>query len=112
MELPQPMPMDTTYFNNVIPGDYYVGFTIPSGFIVSPIVPGDQTNKANALGFTQIFTVISGQTDLTWDAGMYQLGSIGDFVWNDLNANGIYDPGESGLPGVAVDLFNSITDDS
>ena len=31
-------------------------------------------------------------------------GVIGDFVWNDLNANGVQDPGEPGLAGVTVQL--------
>ena len=33
-------------------------------------------------------------------------GSIGDFVWEDLNENGIYDPGEPGLNGVTVELYS------
>lgn len=32
-------------------------------------------------------------------------GSIGDFVWNDLNGDGCQDPGEPGIPGVTVDLY-------
>ena len=35
--------------------------------------------------------------------------SIGDFVWNDLNANGIQDAGEPGLAGVTVSLSNGAT---
>ncbi|MEO7173821.1 SdrD B-like domain-containing protein [Flavobacterium sp.] len=31
-------------------------------------------------------------------------GSIGDFVWNDLNQNGIQDAGEPGIAGVSVSL--------
>jgi len=31
-------------------------------------------------------------------------GSIGDFVWSDLNSDGVQDPGEPGLAGVAVTL--------
>jgi hypothetical protein len=31
-------------------------------------------------------------------------GSIGDFVWNDSNGNGIQDAGEPGVPGVTVRL--------
>jgi hypothetical protein len=34
------------------------------------------------------------------------LGTIGDFVWNDLNGNGIQDAGEPGLNGVKVNLYN------
>jgi len=37
-------------------------------------------------------------------------GVIGDFVWNDLNQNGIQDSGEPGLPGVRVRLFDCATD--
>jgi len=32
--------------------------------------------------------------------------SIGDFVWNDLNGDGVQDPGEPGIEGVAVVLLN------
>ncbi len=32
--------------------------------------------------------------------------SIGDFVWNDQNGNGIQDDGEVGIPGVVVELRN------
>ncbi len=31
--------------------------------------------------------------------------AIGDFVWNDLDADGIQDVGESGIPGVRVNLY-------
>ncbi|MEG1059555.1 MAG: SdrD B-like domain-containing protein [Clostridia bacterium] len=33
--------------------------------------------------------------------------SIGEFVWNDLNGNGIYDVGEPGINGVTVELYDS-----
>lgn len=33
-----------------------------------------------------------------------RLGSLGDFVWNDLNQNGIQDADEPGIPGVTVQL--------
>ena len=34
-------------------------------------------------------------------------GTIGNFVWDDLNRNGIQDAGEPGLPNVTVQLYNS-----
>src|SRR5436190_389015 len=34
-------------------------------------------------------------------------GGIGDFVWNDLNQNGIQDAGEPGIPNILVQLWNS-----
>ncbi|HIU76295.1 MAG TPA: hypothetical protein IAC62_10460 [Candidatus Pelethocola excrementipullorum] len=33
-------------------------------------------------------------------------GSIGQFVWEDLNGNGIYDSGEPGINGIVVELYN------
>ena len=34
--------------------------------------------------------------------------SIGDFVWDDLNANGVRDAGEPGIDGVTANLLNSV----
>jgi hypothetical protein len=34
-------------------------------------------------------------------------GAIGDFVWNDLNKNGLQDSGEPGFAGVTVQLFQN-----
>ncbi len=36
---------------------------------------------------------------------MYQTVEIGDRVWEDLNANGIQDTGEPGIPGITVNLI-------
>ncbi|GAA2993427.1 SdrD B-like domain-containing protein [Actinokineospora diospyrosa] len=33
-------------------------------------------------------------------------GSVGDFVWDDTNANGLQDSGEPGVAGVTVTLYN------
>jgi uncharacterized repeat protein (TIGR01451 family) len=43
----------------------------------------------------------------SYDIGLMRqqpLGRVGDFVWNDLNANGIQDAGEPGIGGVTVTL--------
>ena len=39
-------------------------------------------------------------------SGFLARASLGDFVWNDINANGIQDAGEPGINGVTVELFN------
>lgn len=36
------------------------------------------------------------------------LAGVGDKVWNDVNQNGIQDPGELGIENVTVDLYNCI----
>ena len=40
----------------------------------------------------------------TVDFGYYKPVTIGDFVWNDTNGNGIQDAGEPGISGVTVTL--------
>jgi uncharacterized repeat protein (TIGR01451 family) len=45
---------------------------------------------------------------LTIDAGLVPLlGSIGDYVWKDLNGNGLQDAGEPGVKNVTVELWSS-----
>ncbi|WP_439624505.1 SdrD B-like domain-containing protein [Gemmata sp.] len=46
----------------------------------------------------------SGGEDLTLDFGYYRPVTVGDFVWNDANANGIQDTGELGIAGVTLTL--------
>ena len=58
-------------------------------------------------GKTICTTLSPGETDLTWDAGMYEPeAKIGDYVWNDLNKDGIQNVSESGIPGITVELYN------
>ena len=43
------------------------------------------------------------------DFGYEPTGSIGDFVWLDLNGDGVQDGGaEAGISGVTVDLYNDV----
>ena len=51
------------------------------------------------------YTLAAGVPNLTVDAGFYQPTSLGDFVWNDLNANGQQDASEPGLAGSTVTLW-------
>jgi len=53
---------------------------------------------------TPVINLPPNTTDLSWDAGCYQLSTIGDFVWNDLNFNGLQDPGEPGVGNITVVL--------
>jgi LPXTG-site transpeptidase (sortase) family protein len=68
-------------FKNLTPGDYYVEFIPPTGYVISPQDQGG--NNANdsdvdpVSGRTITTTVASGENDLTWDAGLYQQSSGG-----------------------------------
>lgn len=72
------------------------------------------TNTADPNGGNdgQSVSVISGHNvDLGLSLG-YSVpagwGSIGNLIWNDLNAGGDVDPGENGLEGVTVDLYRDL----
>src|SRR5206468_3005773 len=54
-------------------------------------------------------TLVSGQTDNTNDAGLYQPAALGDFVWQDTNGNGLQDSGEPGINNVTVNLLQGST---
>ncbi|NPA27912.1 MAG: hypothetical protein GXN91_02530, partial [Epsilonproteobacteria bacterium] len=45
-------------------------------------------------------------TNLNLDGGFYRKGEIGDYIWEDRNANGIQDEEEAGIGGVEVILLN------
>ncbi len=97
------------YTFTVMPGDYYLQFAKPAGYTFTTQTAGtaDGSDPAAATGRTGTITLASGQTDRTWDAGLYQLAVLGNFVWDDLNANGIQDALEPGLNGVDVGLYTS-----
>ena len=74
--------------------------TIPAGYL---------TTTPNPLTVTSANFASSGNS---WSAADFGLrppahGKIGDTVWLDKNENGVVDAGESGLPGVRVNLYNA-----
>src|SRR4051812_8725638 len=54
------------------------------------------------------FTVTAGQNRTDVDFGYQGNASIGDRVWLDGNGNGNQDPGEPGITGVTVQLYDDI----
>jgi hypothetical protein len=103
-------------FNNLPPNtNYQVGFSAPGGTVLTTggvldIANGSTNSDANPLtGRTTTFSSGPAGTQITGvDAGLKNdpKGAIGDFVWNDLNNNGIQDAGEPGVPGVTMKLYD------
>lgn len=101
---------------------YKVVFVLPDGYTFSPKnVGSDRTldsdaNQSN--GMTDCIYIARSVFYRKWDAGMYQTASIGNYVWNDVNNNGVQDGDEPGIFGVEVQLYNeagyvsSVTTDS
>jgi hypothetical protein len=96
-------------FSNLAPGTYYVKFFAPLGYVFTTADSGSDATDSDAntgTGKTGTYTLASGQTNNTVDAGLYRPASIGDFVWEDSNGNGVQDSGEPGIDGVTVKLLD------
>jgi len=97
-------------FTNLVPGTYSVGFTLPTGFEFTLRDIGSDATDSDpdtGTGVTAPVTLISGENNPTLDAGLFQRASLGDFVWHDVDGNGIQDGGETGLVNVAVNLLDA-----
>jgi fimbrial isopeptide formation D2 family protein/uncharacterized repeat protein (TIGR01451 family) len=76
--------------------------TLPTGI--------NQTYDLDGVGTPGVVTGVtltSGEARTNVDFGYRGTASIGDRVWNDANANGIQDAGETGVDGVVVALYDS-----
>jgi len=96
----------TYLFGPLLPGEYSLAFIPPENYVLTD--PGEDSRVDPVTGMTDPFTV-SGDDTIVRDAGMYYMllpGFATGTVWNDTNADGVWDAGEPVLPGVCVDLMN------
>jgi len=118
-------------FTGLSPGRYSVEFQLPSGYAFTqsaevlgdiqldglPLASADGsflladvTSDANVdTGKTEQVDVVSGDVNLSLDAGIYVPAKIIGFVWHVLNANGIQEEGEEGIEGAVITLFNDVS---
>jgi choice-of-anchor A domain-containing protein len=118
-------------FSSLSPGNYIVGYIIPAGYIASNIISSssnpnnninDDNNGKNFSGANQAGTEVrsnyitlqtgteptndgdGNNCNLTLDFGICGTGGLGDYVWNDLDKDGIQDSNEQGIQGVLVTI--------
>lgn len=93
-------------FEGLCPGDYKVEVVPPAGAVASPVLQGGNVTLDSNPNPTLVTLAFDDSIDLTNDFGFYYPpASLGDFVWEDLNRDGQQDPGEPGIDGVTVRLF-------
>ena len=93
------VPLPDQTFSRAVTRNWADFGVTPSG---TNTLTGSATLTAN--GVVQN-TITIGFTPGTLTCGVTCTGTIGDFVWQDTNQNGIQDVGEPGIPGVTVNLF-------
>ncbi|MDO4259704.1 MAG: SdrD B-like domain-containing protein [Actinomycetaceae bacterium] len=91
----------------VLPKDvsYVVSVTDPSGYTPTTDVGSDPARNSSRGQATAAALTKDGDSDQTLDFGFVrQKVRVGDYVWKDINRDGIQDPGEPGVPGVVLEL--------
>jgi cell division septation protein DedD len=104
------------------PGSYRVRVVLPgAGDAFSPKDQTDDTDDSdfNSDGFTDTYVFASNLISISSiDAGVVVFRTptptrtptpinLGNFVWDDLDEDGVQDPGEPGLEGITVQLWNN-----
>ena len=90
-------------FSNLRPGTYTISETQPSGWLEGKNSVGTQGGVVGNDQFTNV-TLTSGQNGANNNFGELLQSILTGFVYLDSNNNGVFDPGEIGLPGVTVTL--------
>lgn len=102
-------------FVQLNPGDYHVGFSLPANYVFSPADQGGNdltdSDPNTMTGLTANVTLVAGDSNMSLDAGIYQptpnTASLGNYVWNDLDKDGVQDPNELGISGITVTLCDN-----
>lgn len=97
---------DGTYsFDSLPAGDYTVVVpNTPPGLV--PTVLGTPGADNNNQGTSYAVSLSEDEIDMTGDFGFAVPASIGDFIWYDVDGDGIQDPDEGGLANVTVVLYD------
>jgi len=114
------------YFHTLTAGNYIVGITIPSGYTTTTTTANSSNPNSNTDNDNNGITTSGGEVrsnyitlsfggepttlgdgnnvNYTLDIGLKGTGSIGDYVWNDLDKDGIQEANEPGIGNVTVTL--------
>ena len=85
-------------------GEYTVEFQTPEGYLPSPTGNGSADKDSNGAKTT---VVVKDADDVTIDSGFYKeekTYTIGDYVWEDVNEDGVQGADEKGIANVTVTL--------
>ncbi|MCU0637485.1 MAG: hypothetical protein MUE87_02530 [Methanothrix sp.] len=98
-------------FENLTAGTYTIEFLPPAGYSFTIKDAGNNDSLDSdvdpATKQAGPVTVVLGQSDLSWDAGLYHPVSISGSKFHDRNANGQKDANEPDLSGWEIQLKNS-----
>ena len=99
-------------FDNLAPGDYIIKFDIPAGYdgYTFQNAGGDDnldSDPDRGTGETEVYSLESNTPIDNIDAGFYKNCTVGDYVWEDMDGNGIQDAGEPPVENIDITLQNN-----
>jgi hypothetical protein len=98
-------------FYNILTGNYKIKVDIsglPSDLAFTLQGQGNDPHidsDVDQNGWTSCIFIVAGE-DNPVDAGILQLSRIGNYVWEDMDGDGIQETGEPGIPNIFVEVFN------
>ncbi|MBQ8159360.1 MAG: carboxypeptidase regulatory-like domain-containing protein [Clostridia bacterium] len=101
-------------FTGLLPGRYRIATLLPEGVVV--VEPDDERLVDGGLisimadcnrrqGQSSLLSVTMGNDRINLNIGGVLPGTLGDFVWLDINGNGYMDTDEKGISGVTLHLM-------
>jgi len=99
-------------FGSLPAGSYQITVTQPNN--TNPTVDPNEAGACTVCDNTSTIVIGPGGSNLDQDFGYESLvpdATIGDRVFEDVNGNGIDDPGEPGIPGIDVQLCGDLDND-
>lgn len=91
-------------FDNLPFGQYKVTVTPPSGYVPTVAGAGTSANDSSTGSAISVQLNTNGQRDPTLDFGFWGEVSVGDYVWLDMNGDGIQDATDVPLEGVTLSI--------
>ena len=88
-------------------GNFDIAGLAPGTYTISEVQQSGWTQTQPVAPYTYTVTVTAGQTSGGYDFGNFQNISISGETFNDLNGDGKQEPGEPGLTGWTVDLYDA-----
>jgi len=99
-------------FSKLLPGVYTLSAKLPDGYLFAK--EQDTAERASMIqsladgeAYSIPFTVPMGKRVTGMDIGIGSIGKIGDKAWLDANGNGMQDIGETGMPGIRIELYRN-----